>query len=57
MDELDRDTSVCVVTRLRARIPGFDSRKGHGLLSSHLFQTGSPPSLLSNWYWELFPRG
>jgi hypothetical protein len=50
-----RDSSVSIVTRLRAGRWKFDSPQGLGIF---LFATASrgPPSLLSNGYRVFFPR-
>jgi hypothetical protein len=48
-------SSLNIVTRLRARRPGIDSRQGLGFFFSprHCVQTGpgGPPSLVSSGYW------
>jgi hypothetical protein len=51
-DSSHRDSSVSIVTRLRAGRMGFDPQQGLGIF---LFTMAS--SLLSNGYRELFPGG
>jgi hypothetical protein len=48
------NSSVSIVTRLRAGRPRFDSRQGQRFFPDHLW---GPPSLISNGYWGLFFRG
>jgi len=54
-----RDSSVSIVTGLRAGRPGFDSRMNRKYLSSppRPDRHWGPPSLLSNGYRRFFPLG
>jgi hypothetical protein len=51
-----QDSSISTVTRLRAGRPGFDSRQEQKFFSRPDRLPG-PPSLLSDGYRVLFPRG
>jgi hypothetical protein len=54
------DSSVRIVTRLRAGRPGSISGRGRGIFfspSSRPDRSWGPPNLLRGGYWWFFPRG
>jgi hypothetical protein len=58
-EDMSRCSSVSTMTRLRAGRPGFDSRQGLGLplVATVSRPPSGPPSLQTNGYRRLFPRG